>query len=160
MVVPPYWSVWSSIPHGMVKPSTQQRSAVDWEDAALAAIAEHGLASLAIPDLARTLGVTKGSFYWHFRGIQELVDASLRRWEEMDREALDELRLVRAPRARLTALFEQSMEKRQAHELFVTLSGSSSLAVGDTLRRLSAGRLKFLIDAYRDLGLAAQDARA
>src|SRR6185436_622522 len=77
MVVPPYWSVWSSIPHGMVKPSTQQRSAVDWEDAALAAIAEHGLASLAIPDLARTLGVTKGSFYWHFRGIQELVDAAL-----------------------------------------------------------------------------------
>lgn len=141
----------------MVKqPSTK----TDWEDAALGAIAGRGLEALAIPELARSLGVTKGSFYWHFRGIQELVDASLRRWEEIDQEALDEVRRIRDPRARLTALFLQSMEKRQAHELFVTLSGSSSRDVAKTLRRLSERRVHFLVDAYRELGLALSDARA
>src|SRR5687768_630541 len=94
-----------SIPVGMVKRNIRE----NWEDAALTAIATHGLRSLSIPDLARSLGVTKGSFYWHFRGIQELIDAALHRWEEMDRAALEELRAIAEPRARLTALFVQSM---------------------------------------------------
>ena len=134
------------------------RSASDWEDAALTAIAAHGLRSLAIPELARSLGVTKGSFYWHFRGIQELIDAALRRWEEMDRETLEELRAIADPRERLTALFIQSMERREAHALFVTLSGSSIREVAAALRRISDRRLRFLVDAYRELGFTRADA--
>ncbi|MDP9191958.1 MAG: TetR/AcrR family transcriptional regulator [Acidobacteriota bacterium] len=135
------------------------RSAADWEDAALTAIAAHGLRSLSIPELARALGVTKGSFYWHFRGIQELIDAALLRWEEMDREALEEVRRIADPRARLTALFTQSMEKREAHALYVTLSVSSVPAVAETLRRLSDRRLQFLVDAYLALGFTRLAAR-
>jgi AcrR family transcriptional regulator len=156
-----------SIPHGMVKQATRKssrnliptRSAADWEDAALTAIAAHGLRSLSIPELARSLGVTKGSFYWHFRGIQELVDASLRRWEETDRDMLEEVRRIADPRARLTALFTQSMEKREAHALYVTLSGSTIPVVAETLRRLSDRRLQFLLDAYLALGFTRLAAR-
>ncbi len=131
----------------------------NWEDAALTAIAAHGLRSLAIPDLARTLGVTKGSFYWHFRGIQELLDAALHRWEEMDRATLEELRGIAEPRARLTALFVQSMERREAHALFVTLSGSSDPQVAAALRRISDRRLRFLVDSYQALGFTRGEAR-
>jgi AcrR family transcriptional regulator len=143
-----------SIPTGMVKRNVRE----DWEDAALTAIAAHGLRSLSIPELARSLGVTKGSFYWHFRGLQKLIDAALQRWEEMDRAALDELRGIGEPRPRLQALFVQSMEKRDAHALFVTLSGSSVPEVAAALRRMSDRRLRFLVDAYRALGLARADA--
>src|ERR1043165_6208582 len=93
------------------------RSATDWEDAALAAIAAHGLRSLSIPDLAQSLGVTKGSFYWHFGGLSDLVQASLRRWEEIDRAALEEVGRIAEPRPRLRELFAQAMESRQAHAL-------------------------------------------
>lgn len=156
-----------SIPSGMVKQTSRKnsrtvvptRSAADWEDAALTAIAAHGLRSLSIPDLARSLGVTKGSFYWHFRGIQELVDAALQRWEEMDRAALEEVRRIADPRARLTALFTQSMETREPHALYVTLSGSSVPEVADTLRRISDRRLQFLFDAYQALGFTRPAAR-
>ena len=157
----------SSIPVGMVErtkrkkehPAPAARTAADWEGAALAAIAAHGLRSLAIPDLARTLGVTKGSFYWHFRGIRELVEAAMRRWEEMDRELLEELSAIADARERLTALFVQSMEKQQAHALYVALAGSSDAQVAASIRRISDRRLKFLVDAYRQLGLNAADAR-
>jgi AcrR family transcriptional regulator len=135
------------------------RSGEDWEEAALTAIAENGLKALSIPELASSLGVTKGSFYWHFKGIQELIDAALRRWEEADRLTLDELRSIAEPRARLTALFVQSMERRAAHALYVTLSGSSVAEVAATLRRISDRRLKFLIEAYQALGFAKADAR-
>src|SRR6266576_2238128 len=94
-----------SIPIGIVNRTIQ-----DWEDAALSAIAKDGLASLAIPKLARSLNVTKGSFYWHFASLQELIQKSLKRWEERDRTTLNELRAIADPRARLAALFEQAME--------------------------------------------------
>ena len=106
----------------------RRRSVTDWEDAALAAIAAHGLRSLSIPDLARSLGVTKGSFYWHFAGLPQLIEAALRRWEEIDRAALDEVGHVEDPRARLGELFAQAMESRLAHALFVALSASSDRA--------------------------------
>ena len=38
----------------------------DWASEALEQIAEQGVASVAVELLARRLGVTKGSFYWHF----------------------------------------------------------------------------------------------
>src|SRR5262249_59889731 len=38
-----------------------------WVDAALEALGEGGLASVAVVPLAERLGATKGSFYWHFR---------------------------------------------------------------------------------------------
>lgn len=41
-------------------------SADDWAQAALDLIAEQGVGAVAVEPLARRLGVTKGSFYWHF----------------------------------------------------------------------------------------------
>jgi len=134
-----------------------KQAKADWEEAALAAIAARGLGALAIPDLARSLGVTKGSFYWHFKGIGELVDAAMRRWEEMDRLSLDELKEIADPHARLTALFVQAMEKQQAHALYVALSSVADVA--PSIRRITARRLQFLVDAYRELGLDRLEAR-
>lgn len=54
----------------------------DWVAAALAAIAEGGLAAVAVEPLAAQLGATKGSFYWHFANRDALLDAALTRWEE------------------------------------------------------------------------------
>ena len=136
-----------------------RRSAADWEDAALAAIADHGLASLSIPALAAALGVTKGSFYWHFKGLPQLVEASLRRWEEIDSEALDEVHEIEDPRARLKALFTQAMKSHQAHALYMALSPSADPAVAAILRRIHDRRVRFLVDAFREIGLATRDAR-
>lgn len=132
---------------------------VDWEEGALDAIAARGLRSLSIPALARALGVTKGSFYWHFRSLDHLVEESLRKWEQLDRSALDDLRSIEEPRTRLIALFRESMERRQAHALYVALSASDLPAVAAALRRINEGRLEFLFDAYRELNLTPAMAR-
>jgi len=136
------------------------RTIQDWEDAALAAIAKDGLASLAIPKLARSLNVTKGSFYWHFASLQELIEKSLNRWEERDRTTLDELREIADPRARLAALFAQAMEQREAHGLYVALSSSTVPHAAPVIRRISNRRLKFLIESYTAAGLKRTEARS
>src|SRR6476659_2572674 len=58
----------------------------DWITAALAAIADGGLAAVGVEPLAARLGATKGSFYWHFAGRDALVAAALSRWERTDTE--------------------------------------------------------------------------
>src|SRR5438046_9241000 len=103
----------------MATAKTPSRTAEEWADAALEAFASGGVRAASIPSIARTLGVTKGSFYWHFRGIGDLVEAALRRWEERDRAALDELRTVANPRRRLTALFTDAMPSPRPQALLV-----------------------------------------
>ena len=52
-----------------------------WIKGALAALAEEGPAGVRIEFLAKQLGVTKGSFYWHFKDRRDLVDAVLEAWK-------------------------------------------------------------------------------
>lgn len=53
-----------------------------WIKAASDTLAEHGVAGLRVETLAKKLGVTKGSFYWHFKDRRDLQDAVLARWKE------------------------------------------------------------------------------
>src|SRR5258708_7678611 len=64
------------------KTNKRRLSRDDWTAAALDAIAEGGLAAVAVEPLAVRLGVTKGSFYAHFASRDELIEAVLARWEE------------------------------------------------------------------------------
>jgi AcrR family transcriptional regulator len=52
-------------------------SKADWTEAALDALAGDGLSNVAVEPLARRLGATKGSFYWHFANRAELIAATL-----------------------------------------------------------------------------------
>src|SRR5919198_3887166 len=60
----------------------------DWADAALAAIADGGLAAVAVEPLAARLRTTKGSFYWHFANREALLEAALARWEDQTTTAV------------------------------------------------------------------------
>jgi AcrR family transcriptional regulator len=140
---------------------TNSRLSVDdWIQAGFAILAEEGIKALKIDRLCRRLGVTKGSFYWHFASLQELIEKSLRRWEERDRVTLDELRAIDDPRQRLASLFAQAMEQHEAHGLYVVLSSSTVPYAAPVIRRISSRRLKFLIDAYTQAGLKRAEARS
>ncbi len=52
----------------------------DWLDAAFNAAVEHGFDGVRVLVLADTLGVTRGSFYWHFKDHADLIAALLERW--------------------------------------------------------------------------------
>jgi len=72
--------------------ATQRRSAgrrqsgaaslgrMQWLDAARSALIEGGIERVKVDVLAKTLGVTGGSFYWHFRDRPELLAALLEHW--------------------------------------------------------------------------------
>ncbi|MBI1889458.1 MAG: TetR/AcrR family transcriptional regulator [Burkholderiales bacterium] len=53
-----------------------------WLTAGLQALAEEGPEGLRIMPIAEQLGVTKGSFYWHFKNLEEYRTALLEEWEQ------------------------------------------------------------------------------
>jgi AcrR family transcriptional regulator len=53
----------------------------DWMRVARLALLRGGVDEVRVEVLARELGVTKGSFYWHFRDREELLDALISEWE-------------------------------------------------------------------------------
>ncbi len=54
----------------------------DWVRAARLALLRGGVEAVRVERLSRDLGVTKGSFYWHFEDRKELLEILLREWEE------------------------------------------------------------------------------
>lgn len=58
-----------------------------WIEAGLALLAEQGVAAVGVEPLAVRLGVTKGSFYWHFRNRAELLSVLRQEWELRSTEA-------------------------------------------------------------------------
>lgn len=62
----------------------------DWLRAALDFLGTSGIESVKIVPLAVHLGVTSGSFYWHFSNRRELYSALLEYWEtEMTDKAIE-----------------------------------------------------------------------
>ena len=64
---------------------TKPRAQLDrsgWIDGAIETLANEGLSGMRVEALAKRFGVTKGSFYWHFKDRQDLFDAMLQTWKE------------------------------------------------------------------------------
>jgi AcrR family transcriptional regulator len=61
---------------------TDRRTRDHWIEAALDALVELGIEGVRIDRLCRNLGVTKGSFYHHFGGRDELLAAVADYWAE------------------------------------------------------------------------------
>jgi AcrR family transcriptional regulator len=130
-------------------------SAEDWEDGALALIAEQGVGALAVEALARRLGVTKGSFYWHFRTREALLQAALERWEEYgEREVLAEIERIPDPLKRFPELFRRVAHEMQPHRVYAALlKALDHPQVVPVMSRVSQRRMDFLTRLYQEAGL-------
>jgi AcrR family transcriptional regulator len=65
-----------------------QLSAQDWLDQGLRTLATQGFSALKAEPLAKTMGVSRGSFYWHFADIDAFHAAILKAWREIAAEAI------------------------------------------------------------------------
>lgn len=136
-------------------------SAEDWAQEALDQIAEQGVASVAVEPLARRLGVTKGSFYWHFPSRDALLQAALERWETVEQEEIfGSLERVPDPRERLRALFQVVAHEVKSHIIYSELlKALDHPAVSPVIGRVSQRRLDYLTASFRQAGLSRTDSQ-
>ncbi|GAA1560767.1 TetR/AcrR family transcriptional regulator [Kribbella lupini] len=153
----------------MVMPRGKRESltADDWIRAALGALAQGGVAAVAVEPLAKSLGTTKGSFYWHFADRNALLAAALDHWEKRDTDrviaAVDTTqdaatRLRALLRLTFTSILEGSRDTAGAVELALQANASHDL-VSPTLTRVTKRRLAFLTSLFTEQGLSPARAR-
>jgi AcrR family transcriptional regulator len=87
----------------------------DWLKAARLALLHKGPDGVRVEPLAKELGVTKGSFYWHFKDRNDLLEAILREWEEETDILLENLGELDPHRA-LEKIFEEVKRRTLASE--------------------------------------------
>ncbi|MDX6678739.1 MAG: hypothetical protein QOE31_2791 [Solirubrobacteraceae bacterium] len=135
-------------------------SKTDWIEAALLALAREGLAGVAVEPLARTLGTTKGSFYWHFADRGALISATLALWERRaTTEMIDRIQAIPDPRERLTELAAGAYAGAIAGNAYAAvLAAAADPRAADVLQRVTHVQLRFLEGLYGDLGLPADHA--
>lgn len=130
-----------------------------WTGAALDVLAAGGVAAVAVDRLAKTLGATRGSFYWHFKDRNELIKVALEQWErENTTELIPDLEAIRDPVERLRHLFREVYE-REVDAVEITLASAADEAlVAPVFARVTRTRRDFLRRIFKELGLADEEA--
>jgi AcrR family transcriptional regulator len=135
----------------------------DWIAAALGAIADRGLAAVAVEPLAARLGATKGSFYWHFENRDALIEAAIRRWEkETTTDVAADITAAshNAPASQFRRLVVSVIERAEQDRVGPALLASAAHpAVAPALERVTAARLKLIATVLRRLGFPPAEAR-
>jgi AcrR family transcriptional regulator len=133
-----------------------------WVQTALDAIADGGLAAVAVVPLAKQLGVTKGSFYWHFANREALVEAALAEWEQSHTAAvIAEIEATSDdPLQQLRLLFKRVTElaARDRIELAL-LANADHPTVHPVLDRVTRRRINFTAGLFQRFGLSRAQAK-
>jgi len=145
----------------MEKRARTRLSREDWVYAALEAIAEGGLAAVAVVPLAERLGATKGSFYWHFPSREALIEAALAAWEQTTTSAvIAEIDAAsQDPRQQLRLLFKRVTELAARDRIELALLATADHpTVRPVLDRVTRRRIAFAAELFQRLGFPRADA--
>ena len=135
----------------------------DWILAALELITREGVEGVKIVPLAERLGVTSGSFYWHFKNRRELYDALLDYWEtEMTDLAVAEAKkFTGTPEELIWNLMQQVMYSGLAHyDLAIWHWAQTDATVQETFNRVIKKRFKFARWMFSQAGFSKSQAEA
>jgi AcrR family transcriptional regulator len=140
---------------------TDQLSAKDWLDQGLEALAKTGFTALKAEPLAKAMGVSRGSFYWHFKDIGAYHAAILKHWREVAAEqVIANLEASSKDDNPLLLLLRRTFSSRLALEnavrTWATLDPLARAAVLATDRR----RLSYVQKLFERSGAAPDVARS
>lgn len=135
-----------------------------WLDAAVQLLIEEGIDQVKVQRLAAVLKASRGSFYWHFRNREELLDAILQRWLENNTDALIAALgpAERSLEERLLGLFTLWMERHPVYPRFdnaVRAWAAKSAKARRVQRRADRQRLQHLERLFLDAGFPPAEAR-
>ncbi|HWP06325.1 MAG TPA: TetR/AcrR family transcriptional regulator [Polyangiaceae bacterium] len=147
-------------------PAKPRLSRTDWIHGAYEALGDRGISAITVDALAQRLGVTKGSFYWHFRDSEDLLGAVVAHWEELavDRVLGDLLQLgspcavIRRIISHTVGIDEPERRLRYRVEAVMAAMAEWHPIVRPVYTRVMQRRLNGLSVLYLATGMSAPEA--
>jgi AcrR family transcriptional regulator len=136
-----------------------------WVEAATAVLVDQGIDHVRVDVLAGQLGVTRGSFYWHFRDREDLLRRVLQAWSERSTAQLTK-RLETArddPREQLRDVISLPFRGRAAVraariELAIRAWARRDAMARQAVDESDASRIGYHAEIFQALGFAPEEA--
>ncbi len=127
----------------------------EWLEVALEVVSREGGAKLRIESLVRQVGVTKGSFYWHFKNRKEFIRSLIHYWDERYTlsvsDQLDEME--GSPEQKLRFLMEMVVvERLTRYDLAIRSWAVANPELQPLVKRSDEHRLNYLRKLFLGIG--------
>jgi AcrR family transcriptional regulator len=134
----------------------------DWLLAGRKALEDGGVEAVRVEVLAAHLGVSKGSFYWHFENRRALLEALLEQWETSTDWLIEQCGTEKAPRKRFLKLFQLVRDLldqgERSPDPAIFRWSQQDKTVAKRVARVEAKRLEFLRKLFSDTGFQPGEA--
>lgn len=139
-----YSGVWK-MPDNRLRPS-------EWVQAGLKALARSGFSALKADTLANRLGISRGSFYWHFADVPAFHAAILQRWREIALENIIN-EIDKAADDRLEALLYRAFAPSSGIERAVRAWATADTRARAAVEAVDAERIRYLRKLLIEAGI-------
>jgi AcrR family transcriptional regulator len=117
------------------------------------ALSTQSVDAINVEEIARCLGVSKGSFYWHFKNRAELLEALLQHWEQDTLRLIQESCQASTTQKRLLGLFNAIAQTNNqfSADTAIFLWAKKNPLVAQRVREIEKKRvfyLKELLEEY------------
>jgi AcrR family transcriptional regulator len=132
----------------------------EWLEAGLQSLNNRGIAGLTVHGLARSLGIAKAGFYWHFKRRDELLRQLLAHWtqETTDVVTANQELLKREPKARLLTAAQKILDNDLGrYDMAIRQWALEDASVARAVRKANRTRLEFARNALGELGFAGDE---
>ncbi|WP_299356542.1 TetR/AcrR family transcriptional regulator [uncultured Shimia sp.] len=145
----------------MGKPKKQRASRKEWLLAATEVLNRDGVDKIKVVSIARELNLTSGSFYWHFKDIQDLLQGVLDYWEKVLTANIitDAQAFNGEPKQRILNLMLQVIHEDAARtDAAIKVWSRRSPDVESAFSRVIASRFSFAKWMFEEAGFSEKEA--
>ncbi|MEM9797510.1 MAG: TetR/AcrR family transcriptional regulator [Pseudomonadota bacterium] len=131
-----------------------------WVDAAYAAFEAGGVTAVRVDPLAKSMGITRGSFYWHFKDRGALLRAVIARWDTINTdEAIAENEAQGGtPADRLLRLLRSCATDDGRFEMGIRAWAAEDEEVRRRVAGIDTRRLNYMADLIEQTGVERETA--
>ncbi len=132
----------------------------EWLERALEVLAEEGASKIRVTELARNLGVTTGSLYWHFEGRSDLVRSLAEYWARISTGVVVERIADESQSAqdRLLALLKLVIkEDLGRYDVAVRTWAAQEPEIADVVREVDQQRYQFVRGLFEEMGFRGEE---
>jgi len=131
-----------------------KNSQLDWLEFALEILIKKGPDSLKITPLCELKGVTKGSFYHHFKNRAEFIDALMTHWyQKMTLDFITQANTQESPLERLKKLDRVIASHNIEAEMHIRAWALKEQSIAQHLENIDQQRQDYLANCYIELGM-------
>ncbi|NNJ97933.1 MAG: TetR/AcrR family transcriptional regulator [Gammaproteobacteria bacterium] len=135
-------------------------SKAEWLEQALQTLSTGGIAAITVEGMAKSLGINKSGFYWHFKNRDDLLHQLLNYWtHEVTEVITDNSDLLNLePKTRLVKIAEMVIDfELTRYEIAIRQWALQDELAARAAKRVNRVRLDFISNALSELGFKGND---